>query len=59
MPLRGLRVLCVRAAGKELYLRVDRSAVFARGEVVPLAVTRYHLFDPASGLRVETRGAPP
>ncbi len=56
MPLRGLRILCVRAAGSELYVRLDRTEGFTRGERVPLAIARLHLFDPKDGRRIETRG---
>jgi ABC-type sugar transport system ATPase subunit len=59
LPLRSLRVVGVRAAGAELWLRVDRSQALAVGQPIALAIPRFHLFDPETGRRIETRGTAP
>jgi multiple sugar transport system ATP-binding protein len=62
LPLRRQSVLCVRAAGCDVYLRVDDTPAGAGGtghrpgEIVDIALARCHLFDKASGLRVKSLG---
>jgi ABC-type sugar transport system ATPase subunit len=55
MSLRGHCLLCLRAAGAEIYVRIERGPSHAVGQTVTVAIPRYHLFDKASGERVETR----
>jgi hypothetical protein len=57
--MRALRVVAVRAAGAELWLRIDRDQPLAVGQPIALAILRYHLFDPRTGERIETRGTAP
>jgi multiple sugar transport system ATP-binding protein len=56
LPLRNETILCVRAAGAELYVRAGAAAGVDVGSKVDLTMGRYHLFDALSGERVRTVG---
>jgi ABC-type sugar transport system ATPase subunit len=58
MPLRKMSVLCVRAAGSDIYLRVAEGRDFEPGSSLELSLSKYHLFDKESGLRVRSVGGP-
>jgi multiple sugar transport system ATP-binding protein len=54
LPLRKVTILCVRAAGSELYLSSGPGIGLAPGSELLLSIPRYHLFDKHSSLRVRT-----
>jgi multiple sugar transport system ATP-binding protein len=56
LTLRNMTVLCIRAAGTELYARANAGAIMEAGTRLTISLPRYHLFDKASGLRVKTFG---
>ena len=54
MPLRKLSVLCLRAAGGEIYARAPEGASYEIGAKLPITLRNYHLFDKPSGERVRS-----
>jgi multiple sugar transport system ATP-binding protein len=62
LPFKNQVVLCVRAAGGDVYIRAPEvpresgGAPCAQGARLSLSISRYHLFDKASGLRVKSVG---
>jgi multiple sugar transport system ATP-binding protein len=59
MPLGNGALVCLRAAGREVYARTRPEAgpPPAAGSRVRLSLEAYHLFDKATGLRVRSVGA--
>jgi ABC-type sugar transport system ATPase subunit len=54
VPLRNISVLCVRAAGCEVYVRVQGEEGLRPGDSLRLSLARFHLFDKIGGLRIKS-----
>jgi multiple sugar transport system ATP-binding protein len=54
IPIRKVLVLCLRAAGRELFLRLPEGPRYELGSNLPIYFSRYHLFDKLSGIRVKS-----
>ena len=58
LPMMDVAILSIRVGEHEVHARIAGDEAFIAGEQVWLACKRYHVFDKASGMRLESYPAP-